>query len=223
MKRRDFLTKGALAFGGALAGVQVFPRIEKARKAFFSLDVVTAAPDRAIDAVQSLIESSLLGNNTLRFEEHQLLGSHIGDIAFVRGSSLVDFRRSGDALSTRLTRIAHALGLPKQVEDPVLLQFASSGENSVAQELHIYFGDILAERRSLHQNLESHRIENDRGSVDLTISNGTARITAASCKHKTCMKMGTLRRAGQSLVCIPSQIRVAVTGRSHLGVDGIAS
>ena len=224
MKRREFLTKSAIAFGGTLAGVHGLDRIAEAGESTpFSLDVVTTAPDRTIDAVQSLIESSILGDHGVRFEEHRLVGSHIGDIAFVRGSALVDFRRSSDPLSARLTRIAGTLGLPKRVDDPVLLQFASSGGRSAAQELQVFSGNVLTDRKSLHQNLRSYRIENDSGYVDLTISDGTARITAASCKHKTCMKMGALRRSGQSPVCIPSQIRVAVAGRSLLGVDGIAS
>jgi hypothetical protein len=225
MIRRDFLTKGAIAFGGALAGAAGLKGILDVRDVVgtFSLDVVTGDPASTIDAVQSLTEAFNLGQGGVRFEEHQLVGSHVGDIAFVSGSSLVDFRRSGDALSARLSRIARQLDLPRRIDDPVLLQFASTGGRSTATELHVYSGDTLIQRKSLHQNLESERIENRHGYVDLAISNGAARITAASCKHKTCVNMGAIGRGGQSLVCIPNQIRVAVAGRGLKSVDGIAS
>ena len=109
------------------------------------------------------------------------------------------------------------------MDAPVLLQFSTMGERSEATELHVYSGDVLIQRKSLSQNPTSERIENTHGYVDLAIADGAARITAASCKHKTCMKMGAIGRGGQNLVCIPTQIRVAVAGRGPSLVDGIAS
>ena len=223
MHRRDFLTKSALAVGGAFAGVQTLMGRVDAALPGFSLDLVTADPERAIDAAQSLIKGAGLGNDAVRFEEHQLVGTHTGDMAFGRGSKLIDFRRSGSAVASRLTRVARQLGLPRRMDDPVLLQFSTRSGRSAATELHVYSGDVLIQRKSLHHNHTAERIENTHGYVDLAIADGSARITAASCKHKTCMKMGAIGRGGQNLVCIPNQIRIAVAGRGPSIVDGIAS
>jgi hypothetical protein len=47
------------------------------------------------------------------------------------------------------------------------------------------------------------------------------KIVSASCKHKTCMKLGAISRPGQSLVCIPNRLRVVIEGGNDFGVDGI--
>jgi hypothetical protein len=66
-----------------------------------------------------------------------------------------------------------------------------------------------------------HHFQGVRGNIELAVGNGSAEIVTATCKNQTCMKMGTLRRAGQSLVCIPAQISVSVAGANSFGVDGI--
>lgn len=65
------------------------------------------------------------------------------------------------------------------------------------------------------------RIESARGFVDIAVRDRAVRITAASCKHKTCMNLGAIRRPGERLVCIPNQIAVTIEGRHAHGVDGI--
>jgi hypothetical protein len=223
MKRRQFLIKSAIGLGGAMAVGPSLSTLLRPGTAPFSLDVVTAHPSRVIDAVQSLLESSGLSSQSVRFEEHQLAGSHVSDIAFVRGTSLVDFRRNEDRLSRRIARLAKVLNFPTRVDDPTLLRFSSAQATGGGSEVQVFSGGVLVGRSSLHLNHTTERIENQRGYLELTIENGRAHASAASCTHQTCMRMGPIHRRGESLVCIPNQIRVSVSGRILEGVDGIAS
>jgi hypothetical protein len=80
---------------------------------------------------------------------------------------------------------------------------------------------VLVKQVSLDKTREVQRIQNERGPVDIAVENRQVKIVSASCKHKTCMKMGAIDQAGQHLVCIPAQITVAIAGRSNMGVDGV--
>ena len=46
----------------------------------------------------------------------------------------------------------------------------------------------------------------------LVISGGKAMVTEASCPDKLCMNMGEISKAGQSIVCLPNEVVVEITG-----------
>jgi hypothetical protein len=50
------------------------------------------------------------------------------------------------------------------------------------------------------------------GPVELMVEGGTIRIADAPCPHKVCVRMGRKRRAGDTIVCVPSRLLVRITG-----------
>lgn len=225
MDRREFLKKGSLYVAGAfIAGTGFFNKkafAETAGAVNFSIDVVTGSPDAAIRKIDQLIKSSVLKNHRINFTEYQLPGQHIGDIAFVKSNRLIDFYQQTDPFSVALKEAAASLDLPKSYEKPVLLRFFSNDNSGVAKRVNIFRGDILIDQLSIAENRVSHRVSGDKGHVHFSIKDGAVRITSTSCKHKTCMDLGTIRRPGESLVCIPNRLSAVIEGANDFGVDGI--
>lgn len=224
MDRRDFLTRGLTLSGVALGGVAgLFPRRIWASGGGndFSIDVVTDRPDRAIRGIERVLQGSPLGQQVVRYSEHRLTGSHVGDIAFVKGRKLVNFHRANDDISRRLRQAAAALSLPRRLDDPVWLRFCAEGHALTPTEAQVFRGDALVERLPLERATDAHRIDGAQGHIEVAVENGAVSIVSASCRHKTCMGMGAISRAGQRLVCIPNQIVVAIAGTDGLGVDGV--
>ena len=56
-------------------------------------------------------------------------------------------------------------------------------------------------------------VEGRLGPVELMVEAGTIRVADAPCPHKVCIRMGRKRRAGETIVCVPSQLLVQITGR----------
>lgn len=226
MKRRDFLRKSSLIVAGAACAGMGGLRPRPAWAGIttpndFCLDIVTDQPGYAIPRIEQMIRHSALRHRTITFEEYQLPGRHMGDIAFVRSHRLIDFRNAPDAFSRQLTDLAKALSLPRRTDTPMLLRFYTEDEAAVPHYVNILRGNVLLERLPLAEARAAHRIEGAKASVTLVIKDRSVRIVAATCKHKTCMKLGAISRPGQSLVCIPAQISVALEGRDGFGVDSI--
>ncbi|MGA1198453.1 MAG: NusG domain II-containing protein [Candidatus Latescibacterota bacterium] len=224
MDRRGFLTYGSKVLTGvALAATSgVFPRrLLAAESSSFSIDVVTQHPDLAIQKVTQIIQHSELGRQTVGFSEFPLAGSHVGDIAFVHNNQLVNFHTATDSISLQLKEVASALSLPQTYQDPTLLRFYTAQTVSQPTHAQVFCGDVLVKELPLQGAKDVHRLDGTRGYLEVAVGEGSAKIVHASCKHKTCMKMGAIRQAGQSLVCIPAQLSVSIAGQNGLGVDGV--
>lgn len=48
------------------------------------------------------------------------------------------------------------------------------------------------------------------GSVHITIKDGGITVTKSSCPDKICVKQGTVRQSGQTIVCLPNKLIVTV-------------
>jgi len=59
------------------------------------------------------------------------------------------------------------------------------------------------------------KLQGRLGPMTLRLSGGKARITASTCPLKLCMKMGSISRPGQSLVCLPNRVVISIVGKSH--------
>ena len=53
----------------------------------------------------------------------------------------------------------------------------------------------------------------------LVIEDGVAYLTYANCPDETCVARGKIKYVGQSLVCLPNEISIKITGNSVGGVD----
>ena len=226
MKRRDFLKYSSLIVPAtAVMGVinpfnnKVFASVKKTDP--FSLSIITDQPSRTIHTIEQAIKNSVYGKNSLEFTEYQLKGRHIGDIAFVKSQSLIDYRKCTDEFSLLLDDSANSLSLPRALDDPMLLRFSSQQKMFEPGSVNIFGGETLVKQLSLDNDLEHYRIEGLKGHVDIRIKNRLVNITSATCKHKTCMNMEPISKPGENLVCIPNQINITIAGKSSFGVDSI--
>jgi hypothetical protein len=57
--------------------------------------------------------------------------------------------------------------------------------------------------------------------LTLEIADGGARIAESDCPDRVCVNTGTVKRPGQSIICVPARISVRLTGGSS-SADAIA-
>jgi len=225
MERRDFMRKAALlAAGFSIArpasgfSARLLAKTGGANR--FSLSLLTDAPVVAIEAIEQLLKFLPQPEQNLLFTEHRLAGQHIGDIAVVENGRLLNFRQEASEFSSHVRDLSRLLGLPKKLNDPVLLAACKRQQGTLPKKLSVFHDNTLIEQLALHDPLD-YAIDGAKGSVTLAIENHSARITQASCRHKTCMQMGSVARCGQHLVCIPNRIRISIEGGRESEVDGI--
>lgn len=53
-------------------------------------------------------------------------------------------------------------------------------------------------------------IQSDYGNNTLTISGGTAAMTASDCKNQICVRSGAISEPGQMIVCLPHRLSVEI-------------
>ena len=227
MNRRTFFKNCSFMVAGAAAAkaMTVLPKSLIAAphtNEYFSLNVLTNQPDKAVTKIEALIKQTAFPQKNISFTQYGLAGNHVSDLVFIRNNKLVDFRHANDKLSEELHEVARSLELPNKVKDPVLVKFYSRAATAQPQNIQVFHRNTLIEQLAIDADREAHTVKGSKGNVKLTIHNKVAQLVDASCRHKTCMKMGTINQAGQSIVCIPNELRIAVAGKRNLGVDDIS-
>lgn len=223
MKRRQFLTNASTLLLGSLTLPKIlsannFP-LTQTGNAPFSLNLVTDQPDKAIGLVDKFFKNSKSNYGKISFEEIQLTGNHVSDIAFVKNGKLVDFRKETNFFTKELGKISKQLELPKKVTNPKLIKFYN--QSPKPEFANVFSTGILVDRLALKEDFNSKVIKNSKGEIEFSIQNGKAKITEATCKHKTCLSMGKINKAGESLVCIPNQITIALEGTKNGLTDSV--
>ncbi|MFQ5772471.1 MAG: NusG domain II-containing protein [bacterium] len=189
----------------------------------FSLNLITNSPDKAIAMVGDLIKQSNLKDKNVKFIEYPISGTHVGDIVLIRNNNLVDFRNANDNLTKNVLKLSKELGLPKNLENPVFLKFYTENDKLLTpKRVNIFYKNILIKQFDVDENMDSFDIQGAKGNVTISVKNKTVKINFSSCKHKTCVKMGSITKPGQNLVCIPNQIRIAIEGENEFNIDTLA-
>ena len=67
------------------------------------------------------------------------------------------------------------------------------------------------------------RIDTGTSVNELTIENGTAKMTEADCPDKLCMHQKAISRERETIVCLPNKIVVTVTGGGDGSLDAIVN
>lgn len=65
------------------------------------------------------------------------------------------------------------------------------------------------------------RIETDAGLNVIQITDGTVRVTEATCAGGDCMKQKPIGGTGQSIVCLPNKVLISIEGAVSGEVDSI--
>ena len=224
MKRREFLRNGSLlipAFlGGLSTGLPMKLFAESTDRDAFSLSIITNQSTTAIHKIEQALRFSEFNKLNINFSEHQLIGEHISDIAFVKNNSLINYFTKNDKFSNNLKKIAHSFSFPNKVTNPTLLVF-SAGNNNKPEYFNVSVGNKLLKRIPVNSKNGIYKIEGINGQVELEINAKSARIHSSSCKHKTCVGMGEIKKSGENLVCIPNRISISVSGNLKSNIDSV--
>ena len=87
-------------------------------------------------------------------------------------------------------------------------------------EVCVAIGGGEAVRFSLYENREISLGEGERSNT-LIISDGTARITQASCPDHVCVNSGAIRYEGETIVCLPNETIVTIEGAAASVFDAV--
>lgn len=227
MDRRNFLKQCALIASGfsVSKGVALWPNSLFAKQIYlenFSLALITNKHDKAILKVEGLIKNLNLKNKNIKFSEYSMAGNHVGDIVLIRDNNLINFRAAHDDLSQHVLDISRELDLPQSLQNPVFMKFDTESNSLTPNFINVFHKNVLIDQFDINVDRDSHPIKGSKGLVIISIKNKSVRIISSSCKHKTCVKMRSINKPGQNLVCIPNEIRITIAGRSEIGVDGIS-
>jgi len=222
MNRRTFLKHVSLtATGFTLPGLLAANRVQAAEATGFQLTAITDDPDALIARLEPVFQKWVASASHIQFSEYQLVGEHLADLVLVRDGKLFNFYREQNDLAAELRNIARTMDMPKAVQQPYVLKFSHRSTIQVPETIQIFSGNRLLNTLSLRTDRDDIRIPGALGQVVLAVRHGSAKIVHADCRHKTCMKMGTIQAPGDHLVCIPNQIRITITGKSRTRVDGV--
>ena len=83
----------------------------------------------------------------------------------------------------------------------------------------VYVGGEQTASFSLGQD-RTYTIHAGNGVNELVIKDGTAYLTDADCPDKLCVGMGRIRYDGQTIVCLPHRVVIAIEGGEAETVSG---
>ncbi|MFQ5824686.1 MAG: NusG domain II-containing protein [bacterium] len=227
MDRRNFIKQCTLIVSGFTVskGVTLLPNSLFAKDialSNFSLNLITNNPDKAVLKVEDLIKNSNLKHKNVKFMDYTISGNHIGDIVLIRDNNLIDFRVANDELSKNVLEISKELGFPKNLENPVFMKFFTENPLLTPKYIKVFHENILIKQFEMDADIDSYAIKGSKGYVTISIKNKNVNVISSSCKHKTCIKMGSINKPGQNLVCIPNQIRVSIDGDNEYKIDSLS-
>lgn len=87
----------------------------------------------------------------------------------------------------------------------------------------VYVGDKESVRFSLAENREYVIESEDGGENVLKIEDGHARVISANCHNQVCVHSKAISFEGESIVCLPHQVKVEVKGGKEAEYDAIAN
>ena len=95
--------------------------------------------------------------------------------------------------------------------------FSRAGQTAVVR----VFGKVVA-AYPLSEDREEEIAGAHGGFNRLVIRGGGAWMEDADCPDRLCVGMGVIRRAGQSIVCLPHQVTVEIVGPGRRDTDAVS-
>jgi hypothetical protein len=60
------------------------------------------------------------------------------------------------------------------------------------------------------------------GETVIAVENGTVKIVESPCPHKYCIRMGSINRRSEIIVCVPNRVFITIRGGSkEESIDGV--
>jgi len=75
---------------------------------------------------------------------------------------------------------------------------------------------------SLDRNVTT-TVQGPAGETVIQIEDGTVRALESACPHKYCVRMGTISRRGEIIVCVPNRVFISIRGgnNNETALDGV--
>ncbi len=55
-------------------------------------------------------------------------------------------------------------------------------------------------------------VQGPEGETSIKVENGTVRVLESPCPHKYCVRMDTISRRGEIIVCVPNRVFITIRG-----------
>ena len=81
--------------------------------------------------------------------------------------------------------------------------------------------DGVEVERFLFDNAE-RSYQNNGYTVHVAVTPDGVRVDHADCPTQDCVRTGTIRRAGQSIVCLPARVVISIVGGADAPYDAVA-
>lgn len=98
-----------------------------------------------------------------------------------------------------------------------LFAFSPQNDTSSGKSLKISVNGIPEEEISLPSDRKTLDIEG----VIIEIDGEDVHVSDSDCTDKTCVRMGTINRKGESVVCLPNGVVLEIDSPSETGPDAI--
>lgn len=100
------------------------------------------------------------------------------------------------------------------------LPFAVSGAGAEPDRAEITVGGEAVKTLSLEED-GLWRVDGRGHTYTLEVKGGQIRVLVADCPDQVCVRTGFISRPGQSIVCVPGQLVITLTGSAGGELDGI--
>ncbi len=91
--------------------------------------------------------------------------------------------------------------------------------SSQKREVLVYQKDKLLEQTELEKD---KIITILNGRMQFEIKGGRIRVLHSDCPHLLCKNMGWIKRAGETIVCVPNQVLIEIKSKSPAIIDAVA-
>ena len=97
---------------------------------------------------------------------------------------------------------------------------AMSHFNVQGSEAHVFVDGKTVYKIDLGKK-DAYAIEVKNGRVVIEVTDGKLYITSADCPRKICVDDSPISMAGESLICIPNNMIVKITGKGEAQLDTV--
>ncbi len=95
------------------------------------------------------------------------------------------------------------------------LMFALPTSGVTAQMAEVSVGGAVTEKIML--GVDGRYLgQGALGAYEVEVVNGTVKMLFSACPDQLCVRQGAIARSGQSIVCLPNQVSVTLSGESDL-------
>jgi hypothetical protein len=207
MDRRDFLKTSVFATAGIFAATSAIKAITKeAGNTQFSIEAIVSDADKAGTLIERFIKNNIQTKYIIKYSEYPYLNSTNGDILFILDNSLIDIVNPSNKMAEDLAEIRKSLSLPENIENPIRIRVYTENSAPLKKVFVAQKGKVISEL-PIGKN-DEYTYYGKSGKLILKANDNKFAVKTSECKHQICSKMGSIKKAGDYIACIPNEIQI---------------